>query len=89
MAKDDAKLNTHVYILSLMESAGQENEHWCSDGRTWAWDTWLANIMMHLWVDTEKQPSWSVKHTCLFYEETPSDGPIPHIQNDTMAKDAW
>ncbi len=30
-----------------------------------------------------------IKQICLFYEETPSHGPIPHNQNGTMAKDAW
>ncbi len=33
-----------------------------------------------------------IKHICLFYEETPSHGPIappPHSQNGTVAEGAW
>ncbi len=30
-----------------------------------------------------------LKQICLFNEETPRHGPIPHSQNGTMAKDAW
>ncbi len=51
--------------------------------------TGLTRQLSHLYT-----PDWlwssGVKHLCLFYEETPSHGPIPpNSQNGTMAKDSW